>query len=404
MTPSKPPAYAWLMTAVCFWMALLAWGTVFYGNTVYLPALKAAHGWSTGLIANAMTLFFWLAIPVTLLFGWIADTVGTRLAVAYGGLAVGGGVAAMGWLTEPWQLYAAYALLATGYPLLATPAISASLVPWFGARLGLPLALALTGSSVGGAVSVPLMVQASTDYGFRATVSVIGGLVAVTMVPLALLALRRPAGADRPAAHRAETSFTLGDALRTPRFWRIALAGGLGYASQVGYLSHQLAYLGESLSAAEASYAISVGVLSGAVGRLVTGWLSTRMPLAWLAAATYLTQAVGIAIVLRADGLPAIYLGSAVAGFVIGNIVMLPPLLLRDAFGPAAYGRVYGFANIALYTGAGVGPGLAGWLRDGTGSYGGALMTFVAFHMVAAVMLLFPGIRPPRNQTEKPRP
>lgn len=394
MHETKTPVRAWLITAVCFWMALLAWGTVFYGNTVYLPALKTEHGWSTSLIGNAITLFFWLAIPVTLLFGWIADTFGTRLAVAYGALAVGGGVAAMGWLQEPWQLYAAYALLATGYPLIATPAISASLVPWFGTRLGLPLSLALTGASVGGAVSVPVMVAASAQYGFRATVTAIGLLVVATLVPLALLVLRRPAVAQGMAIRGVETSFTLADTMRTARFWRIALAGGLGYASQVGYLAHQLAYLGETLTAADASYAISLGVASGAAGRLVTGWLSTRMPLVWLTAGTYLVQGLGIAIVLQADSTLAIYLGSAVAGFVIGNIVMLPPLLLREAFGPAAYGKVYGFANIALYTGAGLGPGLAGWLRDGTGSYTGALLAFVAFHTLAAAMLLLPGMRP----------
>jgi len=46
------PSYAWVITGACFQMAILAWGTVFYGNTVYLPALKATHGWSTSLIGN----------------------------------------------------------------------------------------------------------------------------------------------------------------------------------------------------------------------------------------------------------------------------------------------------------------------------------------------------------------
>ena len=398
MTQSKAPAYAWVITGVCFWMAILAWGTVFYGNTVYLPALKAAHGWSTSLIGNAITLFFWLAIPVTLFFGWIADKFGTRLAVAYGGLAVGCGVAAMGHLTEPWQLYAAYALIATGYPLIATPAISASLVPWFGPRLGLPLSLALTGASVGGAVSVPAMVGASSIYGFTDTVTAIGALVALTIVPLALFVMRRPTETHR-AAVAPESSFTARDALRTARFWRIAIAGGLGLGAQVGYLAHQLAYLSELLPATDAAYAISLGVAIGAIGRLGTGYLTNRLPVAWLAAATYLLQGTGIAILYGASGIASIYLGCAVAGLVIGNVVMLPPLLLRQTFGPAAYGKVYGFANIALYIGAGFGSGLAGWLRDGTGAYGPALLAFVAFDMLAALILLLPGMRPKGNAT-----
>tara|TARA_R110002096_G_scaffold365302_4_gene558632 strand:- start:1385 stop:2521 length:1137 start_codon:yes stop_codon:yes gene_type:complete len=373
-------------------MAVLAWGTVFYGNTVYLPALKAEHGWSTSLIGNAIALFFWLAIPVTLLFGWIADRFGTRLPVAYGGLAIGAGVAAMGHLTEPWHLYAAYALIATGYPLIATPAISASLVPWFGARLGLPLSLALTGASLGGALAVPAMVGASSVYGFSATVTAVGLLVTLTIVPLALFVLRRPLAAQGKAV-ALETSFTARAALGTSRFWRIAIAGGLGLGAQVGYLSHQLAYLSELLPAADAAYAISLGVGVGAIGRLAAGYLATRLPVAWLAAATYILQGTGIAILYAATDIAAIYLGSAVAGLVIGNVVMLPPLLLRQAFGPAAYGKVYGFANIALYVGAGFGSGLAGWLRDSTGAYGPALLTFVAFDAAAAIILLLPGMR-----------
>ena len=92
-TAGKTAPFAWVITAACFWMAVLAWGTVFYGNTFFVPALQKEHGWSAATVSSAIALFFWLAIPVTLVFGWIADTFGTRLAVAYSGLAVGGGVA-----------------------------------------------------------------------------------------------------------------------------------------------------------------------------------------------------------------------------------------------------------------------------------------------------------------------
>ena len=83
MTTRKETApYAWVITAACFWMATLAWGTVFYGNTFFVPALQEEHSWSAATVSSAIALLFWLAIPVTLVFGWIADTFGTRLAVA----------------------------------------------------------------------------------------------------------------------------------------------------------------------------------------------------------------------------------------------------------------------------------------------------------------------------------
>lgn len=396
-TAAKPSPYAWVITAACFWMATLAWGTVFYGNTFFVPALQREHGWSAAAVSSAIALFFWLAIPVTLVFGWIADKFGTRLAVAYSGLAIGGGVAAMGQLTEPWQLYLAYALIATGYPLMATPAISASLVPWFGPRIGLPLSIALSGASLGGAISVPAMVAARDAFGFGPTVAAIGLLVAGTIVPLALFVLRRPSDAQKPPSAATETSFTPRQALKTSRFWRIAIAGGLGLGAQVGYLSHQLAIGIDVASVEHAAYAVSLGVAFGAVGRLATGFLSTRVPVKWLAAGTYAMQGTGIAILSVAATPFDLYLGAMVAGFVIGNIVMLPPLLLREAFGPAAYGRLYGFANIALYAMAGAGSALAGTLRDLTGGYMLALLIFVLFDAAAALIVASIPKRQPGN-------
>ncbi len=387
MSRARTDPYAWVVTAACFWMAVLAWGAVFYGNTFFVHALQKEHGWSAGTVSSAIALFFWLAIPVTLVFGWIADKFGTRLAVAYGGLAVGGGVAAMGHLSDPWQLYVIYAVIATGYPLMATPAISASLVPWFGPKMGLPFSLALTGASLGGAASVPLMVWASAAYGFPDAANAVGILVAGTIVPLALFVLRRPSDAQRPPGAATEISLTAGQALRTGRFWRIAIAGALGLGAQVGYLSHQLAIGADVASVDDAAYAVSLGVAISAVGRLATGFLSVRVPVKWLTAATYALQAVGIGILSVATTPFDLYLGALIAGFVIGNIVMLPPLLLREAFGPAAYGKLYGLANIALYAMAGVGSALAGALRDLTGAYTLALFMFVLFDLAAAAIV-----------------
>ena len=148
-----------------------------------------------------------------------------------------------------------------------------------------------------------------------------------------------------------------------------------------------------------AAYAVSLGVACGAAGRLITGLLTTRVPVKWLAAATYLGQGAGIAVLSFANQPFDLYLGASIAGFFIGNIVMLPPLLLREAFGPAAYGKLYGLANIAFYSMAGVGSALAGTLRDLTGAYTLALFTFVAFDVLAALILAFmPRLRPGNGQ------
>ena len=46
--------------AMCFAMAVMAWGTVFYGHSVYMDQLMRDQGWSASLISSAI-LIFWIA-------------------------------------------------------------------------------------------------------------------------------------------------------------------------------------------------------------------------------------------------------------------------------------------------------------------------------------------------------
>ena len=80
-------------------------------------------------------------------------------------------------------------------------------------------------------------------------------------------------------------------------------------------------------------------------------------------------------------------------GLPVGAIVMLPPLLLRQAFGQRHYGRVYALSNVGLALGIGFGPGAVGWLKDLAGGYGPTLWMLAAIHLAAALAILSGGRR-----------
>lgn len=103
-------------TAICFIMATLAWGTVFYGHSVYMDALMRAHGWSTAFISSAILIFWLAALPGTLFVGFLVDRFGPPVVVAVGGLCVGGGLISLSSVDQPWQMYVVYAVLGFGYP------------------------------------------------------------------------------------------------------------------------------------------------------------------------------------------------------------------------------------------------------------------------------------------------
>ena len=54
------------VTALCFLMAMCAWGGFFYGNSFYMVALAKTHGWSVTQISAAISLGFWSCIPASI--------------------------------------------------------------------------------------------------------------------------------------------------------------------------------------------------------------------------------------------------------------------------------------------------------------------------------------------------
>jgi MFS family permease len=90
-------------------------GPGFYGLAVYLHALNRLHGWSTGLISVAVTLYYALSAGCLVVVGGVIDRHGSRGVLTYGVLTMAGAVALLGLITAPWQLFAVYVLMATAW-------------------------------------------------------------------------------------------------------------------------------------------------------------------------------------------------------------------------------------------------------------------------------------------------
>ena len=77
---------------------------------------------------------------------------GARGLVLGGTAALAASTAVLPFVTAPWQLYAAYLVMAFGWAGLTSAAISTILARWFDRRRGLAISLALNGASSGGIV------------------------------------------------------------------------------------------------------------------------------------------------------------------------------------------------------------------------------------------------------------
>ena len=179
-------------------MALLCWGLGFYGHGFYLAELRRQHGWSTALISSASTASYLLSAVLVI---FISDAIwrfGVRACVLTGSAAFAAAAAALPCITEPWQLFAVYLVMALGWTNMSVGAITNIVGLWFEHKRGLAISLALNGASFSGVIVVPFLVLITEAHGF-ATAMLVSALIIVGLI-VPLLALIRPASGRRTRA------------------------------------------------------------------------------------------------------------------------------------------------------------------------------------------------------------
>lgn len=397
--------YGWYVVGACATIACVSWGLGFYGLGVYLTALRAQHGWSTSLISLATTSYYLAGAAGVLVVGGVIDRHGPRGVLAFGAVTLGGCIVALGYLTAPWQLFAVYLVMATGYASLGATAISATLIPWFRQQRGRAITLALTGPSFGGILVVPLFVAVAGHSGFRTAATIVATVLCSGVLLLVALVVRRrpeelgllPDGAPQAAtsdsgavvaAAAEERRWSRAAALGSPRFWLLALPFALAVMVQVGFIVHQLAFLEPRLGPTRASGAIGLTTLAALAGRVVMGLLADRIERRTFAAACFAVQGAGLALMAALDAPAALYVGSAVLGLGVGVVITMPALLTGDEFGVASFGTIFAMVSAGMQLGVAAGPSLIGVARDRWGGYEAVLWLLVGVQTLAVGMVL----------------
>ena len=319
------PYYGWYVVAACATIACLSWGFAFYGLGVYLHALARLHGWPTGLISMAVTGYYLVGAVGIMAVGRLIDRHGPKGVLAYGVCAMACALAMLGQITEPWQLFAVYLVLATGWACLSSTSLSATLLPWFRSRQALAMTLALTGASVGGMVVVPGLVVSIQRVGFGVAMAASGAILLAVLLPLVAFVIK-PAPADPGLAGGREArpdwvtasvparEWTGREALRAPLFWTIAGPFALALAAQVGFLVHQISVLTPALGEARAALAVSATTVAALIGRLGFGLLADQWDPRVLSAWNIGIQALWALAVLEVLAIAGVLWGRALRG------------------------------------------------------------------------------------------
>jgi MFS family permease len=370
-----------------------------FGAGVYLHEVTAANGWRTSLVSGAVTLFYIVSALLLIPVGIGINRFGPRPVVAFGGIAMAGGVAGVGQAATPWQVYLAFLSMGVAWACLSTTAVATTLAPWFEKYQGRAMSIASLGASAGGMVGAPVLLFGIGRIGFQLTTAIASVFALAVLLPLAGLVLRHrprdmglfPDGLPhgRTATEATEPHWTSVSALRTTALRTVMATFGLGMMVQIGFLTHQVTLLAQSLSALSVSMIVSGTAIAALLGRLALARFADQLDVRMTASAVLILAAS----VLGTMGLflsPIVLAGgSLVFGLTVGNVTTLSPIIVRQEFGAPAFGAVFGVASCVIQLVTALGPGYYGLLHDIFGSYRGALILAAALHVVAAAIILF---------------
>jgi MFS family permease len=418
-----PFFYGWVLVGVAFVTMAIGVNARTAFSLLFPPILDEFR-WDRGITAGAFSFGFLISAVVTPCVGWLTDRRGPRLVIETGVVLMGSGLLLASLIREPWQLYLSLgALVGGGVNLLAYTGQSLYLTNWFVQRRGLALSVAFSGVGVGSVTILPWLQTLIATSGWRTACWSLGLLVLLALAPLNVLLRGKPAdlglvpdgnadgriasGTRRfAAAASASGDWTLGRALRTPRFRWLALSYFCALFTWYAVQVHQTKYLtGIGFDPSRAAWALGLVSLVAVPGQIALGHLSDRIGREWVWTIGNGGFVLSCATLLALPAFPTaalLWLMVVAQGTLGYSLTSVMGAIPAESFGGRHYGSIFGTVMLAAILGGAAGPWVAGASHDLTGSYSPAFWLSIGCSAVSA-MAIWRGLPHPSIDPETDR-
>jgi MFS family permease len=388
-----PFFYGWVVVAVAF-VTMGLGVNVRTAFSLFFPPILDEFGWERGMTAGAFSFGFLVSALLSPFVGRLMDRRGPRVVIEMGVGCMAAGLLLAPLVRQPWHLYATLGVLVGGgVNCLGYTGQSLFLPNWFVRRRGLAMSLAFSGVGVGAVMVLPWLQALIGHAGWRTACWTLGLLVLALLAPLNLLLQQRPedlglqpdgdgvvhsSAAGAPATNVVDVAWaavdwTLGRAVRTARFWCIAVGYFCGMFAWYAVQVHQTKYVVEvGYSATHASWALGFVSLAGIPGQIALGYLSDRIGREWV----WTVGSLGFTLCylallgLRHGPSPTLLFLMVVSQGMLGyGLTSVIGAIPAEIFHGSHYGTIFGTLMLAAITGGAAGPWVTGALHDATGSY-----------------------------------
>ena len=404
-----PFFYGWLLVAIGF-VTMAVGVNARTAFSLLFPPILDEFGWDRGVTAGIFSFGFLVSALVTPFVGRLMDRRGPALVVELGVAAMAAGLLLAPLAREAWQLYLTLgALVGGGINCLAYTGQSLYLTNWFVRRRGFALSIAFSGVGIGSVTLLPWLQTLIEDGGWRAACWALGILVLVLLVPPNLLLRRRPedlglnpdgigASSLTSGPHGniidpawAAVDWTLARALRTARFWWIAVGYFCGLFAWYAVQVHQTKYLIDiGFSPATAAWALGIVSLVAVPGQIALGHLSDRIGREWvwvIGNGGFVLCCLAL-ILLRDYPAMAVLYAMVVAQGAIGyGLTSVMGAIPAEIFEGRQFGSIFGCVMLSAILGGAAGPWLTGILHDRFGDYAAAFLLSIGLSLVSAAAI-----------------
>ncbi|HEX2891113.1 MFS transporter [Vineibacter terrae] len=408
-----PFFYGWIIVAVVFVTMALGVNarTAF---SLLLPPILGEFGWPRGVVAGAFSFGFLVSAALSPALGWLMDRRGPKVVMELGVVLMGAGLLLASYVTQPWHLYATLGVLVGGGSIcLGYTGQSLFLPNWFVRRRGLALSLAFAGVGVGSIVLLPWMQAFMDRTDWRTACWTLGVVVLVVLAPLNLLLWRRPedlglqpdgdaqspgATTAGPAANVvdpawAAVDWTLARALRTSRFWWIAVAYITGLYAWYAVQVHQTKYLVEiGFSTSDAAWALGAVSLVAVPGQIALGHISDRIGREWVWTVACVGFVICYLALIAMEHLPSpalLWLMVVAQGALGYGYTSVMGAIVAEIFQGRHYGVIFGTVMLLMIGGGAAGPWLTGIIYDVAGSYAPGFWISAGLSVISAIAIWF---------------
>ncbi len=397
-----PTFRGWWIVFVSFLALFLHGSTTSYLFGLLLVPMQMDLGWSRATLTGALTVATVSAAGAGMLLGPLFDRHGARVAMTLS--AIGGGLflVLLAFVRAPWEYYVLLGLgVGAARAGLENLGPRTAIANWFVRRRAAAFAWASGGRALFGVAMGPLIAVLVSRTSWRSSWALMGVLELAILVPLVWLIVRRrpedqgqlPDG-DQPALASipmstpqiAEAQWTRAEAVKTHTFWYMVAAFILTGFPATGLIANMVPYFQDNgMSAITAAWAYSTYAFGAIWARPLWGYIAGRHGIHAGLTAYGFGYGIVIALFTLSASPVTLFLSAFPLGAVIGGVQQLQSQAWPDYFGRRSVGAITGLSILLVTPAMALGPLVAAFAYDLTGSYKTVFAAYAAGALVAGL-------------------